>query len=125
MIQKIETFNVGKFLAAARDAREQAIAAVDPANLFLATIRDAYRMVMDENDYTDITFVETTRVAADLHAELFVAAGNAYTAGASKAQIDYIVSLCAEKGDFAPMGYTRLTARQASSLIDDLQKEVA
>ncbi|WCT73910.1 hypothetical protein PQ455_01365 [Sphingomonas naphthae] len=122
MITKVRTFSASKFLAAAREAREDAVSLFERegGSKYIANLRDAYRFVMDEDDYMVASYFEAARTAGDLRAELHVAASNAYTAGASEQQIDRIVTLCTSLNDFAPMGYTRLTTTQADNLINDL-----
>lgn len=64
-----------------------------------------------------------TRTADQLRDELWVAAQNAYTAGATQKQIDLIVKLAEESGDLSAMGYGRLTKHEASRIIDQMKRE--
>lgn len=120
-MRKVVTFNASKFLELAREARDEAAALVG-TNPYIATYRDALRFVLDEDDYTDVEYVQDARTAQNLHDELFVASQAAYTNGATADQIDTIVALCAAKGDFERTGYTVLTRGQAKMLISDLKR---
>lgn len=122
MITKIETTNISKFLEEARYRREQAVELLNSGTPGVSTIRDAYRIVMDADEYTEVSFLETRRTAADLRAELVSAAIRAGQYGASEKQIDFIVSLCSKNNDFATTGYESLTVKQASNIINDLLK---
>lgn len=124
MMTKTITFDASKFLAAARAARKdvQEFFALHGGKSSIQTIRDAYRYMLDESDFGIVSYVETPRTAADLDAELSTAAGAAGQAGASRAQIDAIIVLCTEQNDFARMGYSRLTYKQAAGLLNDLRR---
>jgi hypothetical protein len=123
-LTKTTRFDVSKFLANAREAREEAVEffAANGGTQYVANIRDAYRFVMDDSHNITV-FTETPNTAEDLRNELVTASIAAGQYGASRKQIEHIVALSAEKGDFARTGYASLTARQASRLIDDLKKE--
>lgn len=113
-------FDIHSFSTEVRDHREAALALVG-TNPLIKTYRDALRIVCDESAWTIEEDVAPVYNAHTLRAELSTAAMAAYLAGASDKQIDMIVSLCARKDDFAPMGYSHLTKAQASALINDLK----
>lgn len=62
------------------------------------------------------------RTAEVLRRELTNAAMVAQDAGATKAQIDYIIELAIQAGDFTGIGSGLLTKRQASNIIDDMKR---
>lgn len=114
-------FDIRAFSAEVRDHREEALALVG-TNDFLKTYRDALRTICDESVWTIKAAAPAPVFTAEtLRAELGTAATAAYLDGATRKQIDYIVELAAKRGDFRPMGFNRLTKRQASALIDDLK----
>lgn len=121
-------FDWSAYLSELRDNREEALNIIG-AVPSIQTYRDALRFRVDADDFRDDfrkreTSVEVERTAEDVRDELYVASSyeRCGSYGASKAQVELIVRLLSEKQDFARLGYNRLTKREASYLINDLQK---
>lgn len=121
--RKIEKFNASKFLAHAHEVREQAVDLLANEDC-VKDIRQAYRIVMDEDEYMETSYVTVANTADDLRASLVTASIAAGQYGASEAQINYIVALAEKTGDFSPVD-GRLTKSEASNIIDQMKREAA
>jgi len=113
--------NISAFSAEVRERREEALALIG-ANPIIKTYRDALRVVCDDSVWAATEIAPVVHTAETLRAELSTAALACGVYGATQKQIDLIVTLCGQKGDFAPWGANRLTKGAATMHIYDLTK---
>lgn len=94
--------------------------------------RDLENGIADPSDYRDeLRFManadrflwqpEKARTAEDLRVELVTASVAAGQYGATDTQINHIVWLAKQSGDFTGLGSGRLTMAQAETIINDME----
>lgn len=116
--------DVTKFTEEVRDRRPSALALVG-SNPLIATYRDALRIVCDEDAWRVSQPVEPVldRSYEGHMNELRVAAFNAYTYGATDAQVRLLARLSADAGEIVGYASGRLTKAEASRQIDQMKRD--